>query len=113
MGCLVVLLLLVILLGAGSFLAIGLTVGLILTLVVAGLVGWAADLVVPGHLPGGWLGSVLAGLVGGLIGTWLFRVLNIHDPAFTLFRIDLIPAFVGAVIICVALQLFSTRRPLT
>jgi uncharacterized membrane protein YeaQ/YmgE (transglycosylase-associated protein family) len=112
MGCLVVLILLAVLLFGGSFLAIGLTVGLLLTLVVAGLVGWAADLVIPGHLPGGWLGSVLAGLVGGLIGAWLFRVLGIHDPGFTLFRVDLIPAFVGAMVICVVLQLVSTRRPL-
>ncbi|HEV7662521.1 MAG TPA: GlsB/YeaQ/YmgE family stress response membrane protein [Chloroflexota bacterium] len=112
MGCLLVLVLLVIVLGAGSVLAVGFTIGLVLTLVVAGLVGWAADLVVPGHLPGGWLGAVLSGLIGGLIGTWLFGLLGVHDPGFRLFGVDLIPAFVGAVVIAVALQLFTARRPL-
>ena len=112
MGCLLLLVLLVIVLGAGSIIAVGFTISLVLTLLVAGLVGWAADLVVPGRLPGGWLGAVLSGLVGGFIGTWLFGVLGIHDPGFTLFRVDLIPAFVGAVVVAVALQLFSTRRPL-
>jgi uncharacterized membrane protein YeaQ/YmgE (transglycosylase-associated protein family) len=113
MGCLIVLVLLVIVLGAGSVLAIGFTIGLLLTLIMAGLVGWAADAVVPGRLPGGWFGAVLSGLIGGIIGTWLFRVLGIHDPGFLLFGIDLIPAFVGAVVIAVAAQMLSNRRRMT
>ena len=85
-------------------------VTLIATLFVAGLVGWAADMVVPGQLPGGWLGAVLAGIVGGFVGHLLFNLLGIHDPGFSLFRVDLIPAFVGAVVIAVAAELFTTRR---
>src|ERR1700694_4090781 len=113
MGCLVLLALLVIVLGAGSILVVGFTlVGLLFTLIMAGLVGWAADLVVPGRLPGGWFGAVLSGLIGGFIGTWLFGVLGIHDPGFTLFRVDLIPAFVGAVVIAVGAQMLSGRRNL-
>jgi uncharacterized membrane protein YeaQ/YmgE (transglycosylase-associated protein family) len=111
MGCLILLILLVIVLGAGSIMAIGLTIGLLLTLIVAGLVGWAADMVVPGKLPGGWIGAVLTGIIGGFIGAWLFKVLGIHDPGFTLFGVDLIPAFVGAVIVAFAAELFTTRRP--
>ncbi|MGI9148667.1 MAG: GlsB/YeaQ/YmgE family stress response membrane protein [Chloroflexota bacterium] len=110
MGCLVLLVVLAIVLGVGSIIAVGFTIGLLFTLVVAGLVGWAADLVVPGRLPGGWFGAVLSGIVGGFIGTWLFRLLGIHDPGFTLFRVDLIPAFVGAVVIAGAAQLLSSRR---
>jgi len=113
MGCLLVLILLVLVLGAGSVLAIGFTVGLLLTLIMAGLVGWAADLVVPGRLPGGWFGAVLSGLIGGFIGTWLFRVIGVHDPGFSLFGIDLIPAFVGAVVIAIAAQMLSSRREIT
>src|ERR1700682_4553315 len=112
MGFLLLLVLLVIGLGAGLFLAVGL-IGLLFTLIVAGLVGWAADLVVPGRLPGGWFGAVLSGLIGGFIGTWLFSRLGIHDPGFSLFGVDLIPAFVGAVIIAVAAQLLSGRRSAT
>jgi uncharacterized membrane protein YeaQ/YmgE (transglycosylase-associated protein family) len=109
MGCLLILVLLVIVLGAGSIIAVGFTIGLIFTLIMAGLVGWAADAIVPGRLPGGWFGAVLSGLIGGFIGTWLFSVLGIHDPGFTLFRVDLVPAFVGAVVIAVAAQLLSGR----
>jgi uncharacterized membrane protein YeaQ/YmgE (transglycosylase-associated protein family) len=110
MGCLLLLILLVLVFGAGTVLAVGF-IGLMLTLVVAGLVGWAADLVVPGQLPGGWFGAVLSGIIGGFIGAWLFHTLGIHDPGFKLFGVDLIPAFVGAVLIAVAAQLFTTRRP--
>jgi uncharacterized membrane protein YeaQ/YmgE (transglycosylase-associated protein family) len=111
MGCLLLLILLVIVFGAGSVIALGFTIGLLLTLIVAGLVGWAADMVVPGALPGGWIGAVLTGIIGGFVGTWLFAVLHIHDPGFSLFGVDLIPAFVGAVIVAFAAQLFTTRRP--
>jgi uncharacterized membrane protein YeaQ/YmgE (transglycosylase-associated protein family) len=110
MGCLIVLLLLALLLGAGMWITVGL-VGLLATLVVAGLVGWAADLVVPGRLPGGWLGAVLTGLIGGFIGHLLFVLLRIPDPGFRLLGVDLIPAFVGAVVVALAAELFTARRP--
>jgi uncharacterized membrane protein YeaQ/YmgE (transglycosylase-associated protein family) len=112
MGLLLLLILLVLIFGAGAMLTIGL-IGLLLTLIVAGLVGWAADLQVPrGALPGGWQGAVLTGLVGGFVGAWLFGALHIHDPGFSLFGVDLIPAFVGAVIIALAAQLLTARRRL-
>jgi uncharacterized membrane protein YeaQ/YmgE (transglycosylase-associated protein family) len=85
---------------------------LLFLLFAAGLVGWAADAVVPGKLPGGWVGAVLTGLVGGVIGGVLFALLGIHDPGFGLFGIDLIPAFVGAVIITAVAEMFSRRRSL-
>ena len=110
MGCLLLLIVLVLVLGAGMWITVGL-IALLATLVVAGLVGWAADLVVPGQLPAGWFGAVLAGLVGGFIGHLLFATLGLHDPGFRLFGVDLIPAFVGAVLIAVAAQLWTTRRP--
>jgi uncharacterized membrane protein YeaQ/YmgE (transglycosylase-associated protein family) len=110
MGCLIVLILLVVLLGASMWVTVGL-IGLVATLFMAGLVGWAADLLVPnGSLPGGWLGAVLTGLIGGFVGHLLFNALGIHDPGFRLLGIDLIPAFVGAVLIALAAQLFTARR---
>ena len=86
--------------------------GLLFTLIIAGLVGWAADAIVPGKLPGGWIGAVLTGLLGGFVGQLLFSALHIHDPGFSLFRVDLIPAFVGAVIITFVAEMLSSRRSL-
>jgi uncharacterized membrane protein YeaQ/YmgE (transglycosylase-associated protein family) len=112
MGCLLILILLVLLLGYGTWITIGLTlglVGLVLFLLMAGLVGWAADAVVPGTHPGGWPGAVLTGIVGGFAGNLLFSVLRLGlGPQ--LFGIHVVPAFVGAVVILLVLRLFTSRR---
>jgi uncharacterized membrane protein YeaQ/YmgE (transglycosylase-associated protein family) len=84
-------------------------IGVLLTIVVAGLVGWLADLVVPGKLPGGWLGAVLAGLIGGFIGGALFQAMH-WNTGLRLAGVELIPAFVGAVIIAIAAEAFTSRR---
>src|SRR5262249_44649716 len=63
----IALLVLLLIAAAGITLTFTLT-HLVLTLAVAGLVGWLADLAVPGQLPYGWLGAVAAGLVGGWLG---------------------------------------------
>jgi uncharacterized membrane protein YeaQ/YmgE (transglycosylase-associated protein family) len=106
---LVVLLILVLVLGWLMLATIGLFFELLITLFVAGLVGWAADAVVPGKLPGGWIGAVLAGLIGGFIGRLLFHALNIH-LGLGVIGSELIPAFVGAVLVVVAAEMFTTRR---
>jgi uncharacterized membrane protein YeaQ/YmgE (transglycosylase-associated protein family) len=92
-------LLLIVALGAALWFTVSI-IGLLLTLLVAGLVGWAADAVVPGRLPGGWLGAVLAGIVGGFLGA---LVLGHVGP--TIAGVNLIPAFIGAAVIAVAAEL--------
>jgi uncharacterized membrane protein YeaQ/YmgE (transglycosylase-associated protein family) len=112
MGCLLILILLVLVLGAGMWITVGL-VALLATFFIAGLVGWVADVVVPGGaLPGGWLGAVLTGILGGWVGHLVFRALGIHYPGLVVLGVDLIPAFVGAVLIAFAAQLFTSRRPM-
>jgi uncharacterized membrane protein YeaQ/YmgE (transglycosylase-associated protein family) len=108
MGILV-LLLLVVVFGWLMLATIGLAFGLLWTLLLAGLVGWAADMVVPGRLPGGWVGAVLAGLIGGFVGRTLFHALHIN-LGFGFVGLELIPAFVGAVLVVVAAELFTARR---
>lgn len=98
------LVLLAVVLGAAMWLTFTL-VGFLLTLFVAGLVGWAADAVIPGRLPGGWLGAVLAGIVGGFLGTLLLGHLG---PS--IFGVNLIPAFVGAAAIAVVAELATGSR---
>ena len=80
-------------------------VGLVLTLFMAGLVGWAADAVIPGRLPGGWLGAVLAGIVGGFLGS---LVLGSFGPS--LFGVRIIPAFAGALVVAVVAELAIGSR---
>src|SRR4051794_35964318 len=72
-------------------------VHLVGTVAIAGLVGWIADLIVPGELPYGWLGAVVAGVVGGWLGG---LVLGNFGPQ--LFGVYLLPALVGAAVLAVA-----------
>lgn len=80
-------------------------VGLLLTLFMAGLVGWAADAVIPGDLPGGWLGAILAGIVGGFLGS---LVLGSLGPS--LFGVRVIPAFVGALAVVAVAEVVTSSR---
>lgn len=98
------LLVLAVVLGALTWLTFTM-VGFLLTLAVAGLVGWAADAVVPGRLPGGWLGAVLAGIVGGFLGTLLLGRIG---P--TIFDVNIIPAFIGAAAIAVGAEVALGTR---
>jgi uncharacterized membrane protein YeaQ/YmgE (transglycosylase-associated protein family) len=98
------LLVVAVVLGAATWMTFTI-VGFLLTLFVAGLVGWAADAVVPGQLPGGWLGAVLAGVIGGFLGTLLLGKIG---P--TIFDINLIPAFIGAALIAVVAELTMGSR---
>jgi uncharacterized membrane protein YeaQ/YmgE (transglycosylase-associated protein family) len=109
MGFLIALLLVVVLLGAGLAVTAELT-GLVLTLVVAGLVGWAADLVMPGRLPGGPIGAVLTGIIGGFVGSLVFSLLHLPHIGPTLLRIEIVPAFVGALIVAGVAQLVTANR---
>jgi uncharacterized membrane protein YeaQ/YmgE (transglycosylase-associated protein family) len=95
---------LVAILGLVMYVTAGL-VALALTLFIAGLIGWAADAVVPGNLPGGWLGAVLTGIIGGFIGQ---LILGSFGPLVFGYRI--IPAFIGALIVAVAAQLLLGGR---
>ncbi len=75
-------------------------------LLVAGVIGWLADLVVPGRLPWGWLGAILAGLIGAWLGVLLIGRVG-PDVA----GIPIVPAFLGAVILAlVADLLFKQTR---
>jgi len=67
------------------------------TLAIAGLVGWIADLMVPGELPYGWLGAVLAGVIGGWLGALL---IGHFGPS--LFGVQILPSLLGAAILAFA-----------
>ena len=105
----IVLILLALVLGAGMWITVGL-VGLLVTLLVAGVIGWAADALIPaGRLPYGWVGAILTGIVGAWVGNLLFVAMRLGlGPQFA--GIHLIPAFVGAVLVALAAQLFTSRR---
>jgi len=90
----------------GLIVLVGNVVGILLTLLFAGLIGWAADAILPGHVPFGFIGAILAGLVGSWLGVALFGTIG---P--TIFHIPVISAFLGALIIALVYSLLVV--PLT
>lgn len=80
-------------------------IGLIITIVVAGLIGWAADQITPGDLPYGVFGAVGAGLLGALLGGLL---LNGFGPDVA--GLAIIPTLVGAVILAFAAELIGLGK---
>jgi uncharacterized membrane protein YeaQ/YmgE (transglycosylase-associated protein family) len=89
---------------------IGFTIWLALTLLVAGLIGWLADRIVPGELPYGKAGAVGAGIVGAVIGS---LIPGISGMGPELFNIRVVPAFVGALIVVALVEFFASRRRTT
>ena len=79
--------------------------GLLVTLAVAGSVGWLADQIVPGRLPYGWLGAIVA----GLLGSWLGGVL-LGDLGPSIGGIAIVPALLGAVILAFIVSFVAKSR---
>jgi uncharacterized membrane protein YeaQ/YmgE (transglycosylase-associated protein family) len=96
--CGIALLLILLLLILSIYFTVSL-IGLLVTLVIAGIVGWLAYKFVPVKLPYGFLGAVVAGLIGSWIGGWL-----LGDVGPELGGIAIFPALVGSLILAV----FST-----
>ena len=77
---------------------------LIIWLIVGGVAGWLAGMVVKG---GGFglIGDIIVGIVGGLIAGWLLPQLGIAIGGGLLGAI--INAFIGAVILLVIIRLIK------
>jgi uncharacterized membrane protein YeaQ/YmgE (transglycosylase-associated protein family) len=100
--CGLILLLLLLVLILSIYLTVSF-IGLLVTLVIAGLVGWLAYRFVPVKLPYGFLGAVVAGLIGSWIGGWL-----LGDVGPEIGDIAIGPAFVGSLVLAV-FSSFITR----
>jgi uncharacterized membrane protein YeaQ/YmgE (transglycosylase-associated protein family) len=76
--------------------------GIIIWLIVGGIAGWLAGLVVKG---GGYgiIGDIIVGIIGGVIAGWLLPRLGIYIGSG--FVASVIDAFIGAVILLLILRL--------
>jgi uncharacterized membrane protein YeaQ/YmgE (transglycosylase-associated protein family) len=83
-------------------------IGLLITLLIAGLIGWLADQIVPGRIPYGWLGAIVAGLLGSFIGGIL-----LGEVGPTIGGISIIPALIGAIILAFVLEAIGKTQSTT
>lgn len=63
-------------------------------LIIGGVIGWVASMILGRDIPGGVIGNIIAGIIGAWIGSML---LGRWGPKISDFYI--IPAFIGAIIL--------------
>ena len=81
----------------------------LITLIVVGLVAGLLASFVVGGTGFGLLGDIVIGIAGAFFGSWLFRALAIRVP-FSGVGGTIFVAFIGAVILLVALRLLRRSR---
>lgn len=76
-------------------------------LIIGGIVGWLASLIVGRDVPGGIIGNIVAGFIGAWLGSALLGEFGPEMGGFFL-----IPALIGAIILIFILSLImrNTRR---
>jgi uncharacterized membrane protein YeaQ/YmgE (transglycosylase-associated protein family) len=80
-------------------------IGLLISIVMAIIIGYIANMFVKNSLPGGIIGSMVAGFVGAWLGSLLFGSFGPIIGGFTI-----IPAIIGAIIVIFLFGLISRRR---
>jgi uncharacterized membrane protein YeaQ/YmgE (transglycosylase-associated protein family) len=62
----------------------------IIALIIGGIVGWLASIVMKTNAQMGWIANVLVGVAGSLLGTWIAGLLGIaSDGGIVRFVISL------------------------
>jgi uncharacterized membrane protein YeaQ/YmgE (transglycosylase-associated protein family) len=85
-------------------------INLLAWIIVGGIAGWLASLLVQGTGMG-IVGDIIVGVVGALIGGFLLSLLLPGTFGFTGFNLgSLIVAFIGAVVLLFIVKLFTGRR---
>ena len=85
--------------------------GLIITLILAGIIGWIASRIM--HVDGqmGWVANVIVGIIGGYLGTLLLGFIAPASPTDNGFSLPgIIIGIIGACIAIYLWKLLSGRK---
>ncbi|HSJ39273.1 MAG TPA: GlsB/YeaQ/YmgE family stress response membrane protein [Planococcus sp. (in: firmicutes)] len=74
--------------------------GFILFLIMGGIIGWLAGLILGKDIPGGIIGNIIAGIIGAWLGSLL-----LGDWGPEIWDVFIIPALIGAVVLVFVLSL--------
>jgi uncharacterized membrane protein YeaQ/YmgE (transglycosylase-associated protein family) len=80
--------------------------GLIITLVLGGLVGWLASKVMGTDGQMGVVANVICGVVGAFLGGWIAHLFG-SDSSLSFSLVGLFWSFVGACVLIYIVSLFS------
>ena len=79
----------------------------IISLIIGGIVGWLASIVMKTNDQMGWIANVLVGVVGSLLGNWIAGLLGIA-PTGGILRF--VVALAGAALLIFILQKIGVFR---
>lgn len=85
--------------------------GLIVTLLLAALVGWIASMIMKTDGQMGWISNIVVGIIGSFLGTTLFGFIAPATPTDN--GLDIMGLVVGVIGACIAIfiwQMISGRR---
>jgi uncharacterized membrane protein YeaQ/YmgE (transglycosylase-associated protein family) len=82
---------------------------LIIWLVVGGIIGWLASIVMKTNAQQGMVLNVIVGIVGAVIGGWLMGRGTINDADLSVPA--LLVSFIGAVVLLALVNLIRRGRP--
>lgn len=74
--------------------------GFILFLIMGGIIGWLAGLILGKDIPGGIIGNIIAGIIGAWLGS-----LILGDWGPQIWDVYIVPALIGALILVFVLSL--------
>lgn len=80
-------------------------IGILISIVMAIIIGYVADIFVKNSMPGGVIGSMVAGFVGAWLGSLLFGSFGPIVAGFAVF-----PAIIGAILFIFIIGLINGRR---
>jgi uncharacterized membrane protein YeaQ/YmgE (transglycosylase-associated protein family) len=84
---------------------------LIITLILAGLVGWIASMIMKTDNQMGWVSNVVVGIIGGFIGTALLGFVSPATPTDNGLSISgIVVGVIGACIAIFAWKAIAGRR---
>lgn len=74
--------------------------------VIGGVAGWLASIVMKTGAQMGLLANIVVGVLGAFLGGWLLGLLNVaNDPSLSFNWMSLLTAFVGAVVLLFVLKI--------
>jgi uncharacterized membrane protein YeaQ/YmgE (transglycosylase-associated protein family) len=82
-----------------------LALGIILYLIMGGIIGWLAGLILGKDIPGGIIGNIIAGIIGAWLGSLL-----LGDWGPEVWDVYIIPALIGALVLVFVLSLILGSR---
>jgi uncharacterized membrane protein YeaQ/YmgE (transglycosylase-associated protein family) len=81
----------------------------IIWLIVGGIIGWLASIVMKTNAQQGMVLNVIVGIVGAVLGGWLMGRGTINNADLSV--PSLLVSFIGAVILLAIVNLIRRRRP--